>query len=1394
MVKEAAKEKSVFDEFTRQYSLSKTLRFKLRPIWNTQQMLDDEKVIQNDELRRKKYEAVKPWFDRLHRKFIQKALGSFKFSDLQSYKTALDALRKDKKSGEKKGALAKEEAVLREEIVKCFDKAADDWGSDENIKKLGLKKSGIGILFEAGVFQLLKKNFESEEGTVVESVNIFDDWDKWSGYFKKFFETRKNFYKSDDTSTAIAYRIVNQNLRRFSSNIQVFEEIKKKIDVSEVEKNFKVSCSTIFSLANYDNRVLQAGIDAYNKIIGGELRGKDEKIRGINELVNKYRQDNKGENMPFLKPLDKQILSEKEAFILNIENDKDLLSKLEEFYRNADLRVRAFRILIADIASNHSLCDLNKIYLSKEALERNASRWFASYESFERDLFAVVAQKENRSDYESLRVHKGDSKISDKDGKLSFPDFIRGSHLRDALVKQTGHIWKEKYYEDIPSLKEEGDQFKQFLCVFRFELEQQCLRKSTDTETGKQIEVGFEIFRKPIAELISKKGLIDQKTRIDIKDFADTTLSIYQMGKYFAVEKRRGWLDQYDLDERFYKSADIGYYTNFYRDAYEQIVRPYNLFRNYLTKKPYDTGKWLLNFENQNLADGWDKNKETANAAVLFEKDGRFYLGVMKKEHMDLFTDEHGKNKNNSKGETYRKMIYKYFPNPSQMIPKCSTQLKEVKRHFEKSKESYSLFDSENLLAPLEISKRTFDLNNFEYQKSYLQTVNGGNIDESRRVKSDSKKQNQIKMFQKEFLELTKNTTAYKSALADWIDFCKSFLVAYLSTATSEFDYSHIKNTEEYESVDQFYRDVEKGSYKVSWTSVSDSYLGEKNKISELYVFEIHNKDWNLKDGKKKEGNKSLHTLYFEQLFSKENLDGNFPFKLNGEAELFFRPKTIEEKLGYKVWDAKARRWVKVDKKEKGAVVDGRRYATDTLLFHCPITLNRVSENKTKYDIDTDVRKAVVSNSDVRILGIDRGEKHLAYYSVVDQKGKILETGTLNAIGKDGEGKPVEYATKLEKRAQEREASRRDWKEVEAIKDLKRGYISQVVRKLAELIIQYNAIIVLEDLSTRFKQVRGGIEKSVYQQLERALIDKLSFLVKKGEKDINQAGHILRAYQLAAPITAFKDMGKQTGVIFYTQAGYTSKTCPECGYRRNIKSRFESIAQARKIIESLDAINYDSKADAFTIRYSLNKFFGGNHNEERQLSNELYAKVLRKNIFTLTTKNALRYKWYSRYSEKVKVKSRGVSEYKGEIEENETKKGVVKEFNLTEYIKGLLDGADIDYWNSDIKEKILSNAGEKELYENFLFALFLLTETRHSISGTDTDYIQCPECKFDSRKGFQEIKEFNGDANGAYNIARKGIMILDKVKQFGKQQDLAKMGWGDLSISIEEWDKFTQNK
>lgn len=1322
------KEKKLFDEFTNLYEVQKTLRFELKPVGNTQKILDEADVFGKDKIIKEKYQKTKPFIDRLHREFVDASLGGVFLTNLKKYFKALEDLKNNKKDKETQKLLKKEEERLRKEIVNFFDKTAENWVKEKYFD-LGLKKKDIGILFEEGVFGILKKRYGGEDSSFLmdengvflkterdEKISIFDEWKGFVGYFTKFQETRKNFYKDDGTDTAIATRIINQNLKRFCDNLEDFKKIKSKIvDFSEIEKNFSKLISEIFSLNFYNQCLLQSGIDSYNEILGGKTLDNGKKLRGVNEIVNEYRQKNKSEKIPFLKLLDKQILSEKEKFVISIENDEKLFETLKIFYKTVEEKTKIIKNLFSDFVSNNENYDLNKIYISKVMFNTivYTGKWVVEARKFEKLLYnAMRSDKPTGLNYDK------------KEDIYKFPDFIALSYLKTGLENVADErFWKEKYYKD-ENIKE-GNGFldknenawKQFLQIFDFEFNLLFESEITNSK-GEKIKIGYNIFKKDFDNLISQKDFsVKPESKIIIKNFADNVLWIYQMAKYFAVEKKRTWVENYELDN-FYTNPENGY-LGFYKNAYEEIVRVYNDLRNYLTKKPFSEEKWKLNFENPTLAAGWDKNKESDNSVVILRKDRKYYLGLMKKGNSKIFDDRNkDKFSENIENGKYEKMVYKFFPDQAKMFPKVCFSEKRI-NFFNPSEEILSIYEK---------------------------------------------------------LEFKKGDTFSLLKMQKLIDFYKNCLVKY--DGWKCYDFKNIKPTKEYrENIGEFFTDVAIDGYKIFFQDISESYIDQKNQSGELYLFKIYNQDF----AKGKTGNKNLHTLYFENLFSDENISKNFLVKLNGQAELFFRPKSIEKKSEKRNFPRE--------------IISKKRYSDDKIFFHCPITLNRKTGSIFRFN--DYVNNFLADKKDINIIGIDRGEKHLAYYSVIDQSGKIIKSGSLNTV------KGIEYASKLEKKAEGRELARKDWQEVEGIKDMKKGYISQVVRELADLAIEYNAIIVLEDLNMRFKQIRGGIEKSIYQQLEKALIEKLTFLVNKGEKNPEQAGNILKAYQLTAPITAFKDMGKQTGIIFYTQASYTSKTCPQCGFRKNNnKFYFENnIEKAKDVLKKMKSFEYSDKNKCFNLSYCLSDFANkeeveGNKNKKRD--NVLFFNIERKDLFNLSTKHAVRYRWHDKNTERAKNIFYGESIDDVSEEIKNTKRGVVKKYDITKCLVGLFESEetkknDLDY-KQKLLEKLVSEKFSSDFYRRLFGYLNLMFEIRNSISGTDVDYISCPECGFDSNRQDNKLKGIeNGDANGAYNIARKGIMILEKIKQFKKNNgNLEKINWGDLFIDLEEWDKFTQ--
>ena len=113
------------------------------------------------------------------------------------------------------------------------------------------------------------------------------------------------------------------------------------------------------------------------------------------------------------------------------------------------------------------------------------------------------------------------------------------------------------------------------------------------------------------------------------------------------------------------------------------IITPlYDKVRNRLTRKPYSTEKIKLNFDNAQLLNGWDMNKEPDCTSVLLRKDGQYYLAIMDKKSNHAFDiDELPCN-----GECYDKMDYKLLPGANKMLPKVFFSKSRIKE-FAPSKE-----------------------------------------------------------------------------------------------------------------------------------------------------------------------------------------------------------------------------------------------------------------------------------------------------------------------------------------------------------------------------------------------------------------------------------------------------------------------------------------------------------------------------------------------------------------------------------------------------------------------------------------------------------------------------------------------------------------------------------
>jgi len=215
---ENEKTKSIFDNFTRQYSLSKTLRFELKPLPATRNYLEmdkqeNDKIFPKDKERAKNYIMLKGYLDLLHRDFIKERLSEFK-----KIEKSIDfgKVYKCDKETEVKENIDEDENNL--EIQK------DEWA--EQRKKIANSFKNNGFLFEKEVIDHLVAKFRDER-------ELFENFRGFVGYLRGFFENRKNLYKDEGKSGSVATRIVDQNLPRFFENIDKLGIILKEYPNAE---------------------------------------------------------------------------------------------------------------------------------------------------------------------------------------------------------------------------------------------------------------------------------------------------------------------------------------------------------------------------------------------------------------------------------------------------------------------------------------------------------------------------------------------------------------------------------------------------------------------------------------------------------------------------------------------------------------------------------------------------------------------------------------------------------------------------------------------------------------------------------------------------------------------------------------------------------------------------------------------------------------------------------------------------------------------------------------------------------------------------------------------------------------------------------------------------------
>ena len=1235
-------------DLTGQYSLSKTLRFELKPIGKTLEHIEQKGLLTQDEQRAEEYEQMKGIIDRYHKAFITMCLRNCKIKvnntddELDSLEEYSSLLSKSKRDADDEDKLENIKENLRKQIVNAF-------------------KSGntYGDLFKKELIKNHLPDFVTDE----EEKQVVEHFCNFTTYFTGFHDNRKNMYSDEAKSTAIAYRLIHENFPRFFDNLRSFAKISESEVANrfpEIESAFSLYLNVehiadMFHVDYFPVVLTQEQIDVYNNIIGGKTEEDGTKIQGINEYINLYNQHHPDVKLPFLKPLYKMILSDKVALSWlpeEFENDEEMLTAINDFYKSVQPVIfgddeNCIRHLLTNIAEYNT----DHIYISNDlGLTGISQQLFDQYSIFE----DAIKDELRRNVKQTPKEKRNPELLEERIKNLFKKEKSFSISYLDSLIKDKGEDTIESYYAKLGAFDRDGKQTVNLLT---------------------QIEMAYIAAKEVLDGKYDNINQSEEATKY-IKDLLDAFKSLQHY-----IKPLLGSGEEAEKDNVF--SSQL---LNVW-EALDVVTPLYNKVRNWLTRKPYSTKKIKLNFENAQLLGGWDMNKEADYASVLLRKNNQYYLAIMDKKHNHAFDIETLP----SDGACFEKIDYKLLPGANKMLPKV---------FFSKSRI--------NEFAP------STDIQIAYRQETHKKGKNF-NLADCHRL----------------------------------IDFFKQSIAKHEDWSKFPF---HFSDTSTYEDISGFYREVEQQGYTIGFRKISESYIYRLVDEGKLYLFQIWNKDFS--DYSK--GTPNMHTLYWKALFDKANL-ADVVYKLNGQAEVFYRKRSLQ-KENTTVHKALQPIKNKNTQNEKSTstfdydIVKDRRYTVDKFHFHVPITINFKSSGRP--NINEHVLDIIRHHGIEHVIGIDRGERHLLYLSLIDLKGRIIKQMTLNEIKQQTGGNyGTNYKELLAAREGNRAEARRNWKKIENIKDLKAGYLSQVVHVIAQMMVEYNAIVVLEDLNMGFMRGRQKIERSVYEQFEHMLIDKLNFYVDK-KKEACAPGGLLHGLQLANKFESFNKLGKQSGCLFYVPAWNTSKIDPVTGFVNMLDARYESVESSRRFFSRFDVIRYNEEKNWFEFTFDYNNF---------------HAKLDgTKTQWTLCT-----------YGSRIKT-------FRNPAKLNQWDN---EEVVLTDEFKKVFANAGINI-HGNLKEAICSLA-KREHLEPLMHLMKLLLQLRNSKTNSEVDYMLSPVAEngvfYDSRSCNGNLP-IDADANGAYNIARKGLWVLRQIQDSKPGDKL------NLALSNKEWLRFVQEK
>lgn len=686
------------------------------------------------------------------------------------------------------------------------------------------------------------------------------------------------------------------------------------------------------------------------------------------------------------------------------------------------------------------------------------------------------------------------------------------------------------------------------------------------------------------------------------------------------------------------------------KDAFSDFNTAYNMVRNYCTKNPIEKTCNEMYLNNASFLNSFDADKfqNGTSMSTLLRKDGLFYLYVMnpavsRKPAACGFTEEGG----------YDRLVYKQLTGLNKMFPKC----------FVSSQKAVELY---------------------------------GTTEEIRDIVGN-------KRYTKE--------AADRESCVKWIQFC---IDAFQKNPDWMRYYKvPFKKSEEYTSANDFYTQTEKHTIYMAWSEhLSEDYVRQSVKDGTAFLFKLYNHDFSpYHTGK--DGN---YTRIIKELFSEENLrkinaTDQSALKLCGGAKLLLRKASIPYKETHEAHEELDNKNPLNPKKTSTfhhELCKDRRFMTDSFILRFGVQIGFRNEEISIYESNRHFNRQVQQGG-ANVLTIRAGEEHLIYYLVSDSEGKILEQGSLNTIKSHSEHFTVlkDYKAILEEREKAMTEAKEAWDYSVDIKDIRNGYVACAIHILLSIRDKYDAVIFLEDYSGDFVSRRRTNVKAVYQQLQTALLNKLSCYVPAGSS-------YSEAVQFAVPASSMDDLKGQKGIVYFVNAAYTANTDHTSGFCNQYYEAFtyENMHKASAICEKLN-VSFDEKQAEFLI-------------------------ILNDDNFGLATGK----KWL--------LHSKGIRSI--------WQDGKIKAFDCTSELVELMK----DYHMSDFSE--YKTVADKTFYIRFFTIMRVLIKMHYSGSSGEGSFFLSPVTGYDSRTKDDRFPN-NSTSEKTYLVMLKGKRELDNIDE-----------------------------